>query len=144
MTKKNGTWQQGNSNQIKYPLLWLVPAAPKPITTTRPADGTVVLNYNLTFIVSDIVYADNTNKNVVISDTLQIAGDILAQLNDPAFSDDFWIDPKATLTPFEESKNDDMAVGWVVNTNIQIALLRDRCAIPTTYIPQPLTTLKYN
>ncbi len=119
-------WEIGSSSAIQYPLLW---AVPQPSSTAQK-----LLNMKFSLIFADILDPDKSNEQDVLSDTLQIALDILAQLNNPDYSDNFILDPNATLTPFTEKFDDDVA-GWKADINIKINFLSDRCAVPSTLLP---------
>src|SRR5438552_18643751 len=89
---KGDVWEIGASSEVQYPLLWVVP---QPFATKFKEAAT---KYSL--IIADLVFEDKTNEQDVLSDTQQIAFDILAQLNAPEYSDDFIIDPSALFSPF--------------------------------------------
>jgi len=123
-------WEIGASKAVQYPLMW---ASLQPSST-----GPKLLNMKFSLLFADLVFADKSNEQEVLSDTQQIALDILAQLNSPDYSDDFILDPNAQLTPFTEHFDDDVA-GWKVDINIKVNYLADRCAVPSTLLPSPLT-----
>src|SRR6185437_9408439 len=119
-------WEIGSSDPIQYPLLW---AVPQPSSMAEK-----LLNMKFSLIFADILDTDKANEKDILSDTLQIALDILAQLNNPDYSDNFILDPNTTLTPFTEKFDDDVA-GWKADINIRINFLSDRCAVPSTIVP---------
>jgi len=119
-------WEIGASGAIQYPLMW---AVPQPSSTAQK-----LLNMKFSLIFADILDSDKSNEQDVLSDTMQIALDILAQLNNPDYTDDFILDPNANLTPFTEKFDDDVA-GWKADINIKINFLSDRCAVPSTIVP---------
>ncbi len=121
-------WEIGAVGAIQYPLMW---AVPQPSSTSQK-----LLNMKFSILFADILDPDKSNEQDVLSDTLQIALDILAQLNAPDFADDFILDPNANLTPFTEKFDDDVA-GWKADINIKINFLSDRCAVPSTLVISP-------
>jgi len=123
-------WEIGASTPIQYPLMWVVP---QPSNTAQK-----LLNMKFSLLFADIVFHDKSNEQDVLSDTQQIALDILAQLNAPEFADDFILDPIAQLTPFTE-KFDDEVAGWKVDINIKVNYLADRCAVPSTLTPSAVS-----
>jgi hypothetical protein len=125
-------WEIGASKNVLYPLMWATPQA------SSTAQKLLTLKFRLYF--ADLVFEDKSNEQEVLSDTLQIALDILAQLNDPAYSDSFILDPNAQLTPYTESFDDEVA-GWKADISIKINYLSDRCAVPSSLIPSTETPL---
>ncbi len=119
-------WEIGASEAVQYPLMW---AVPQPSSTAQK-----LLNMKFSIIFADILDTDKSNEQDVLSDTMQMALDILAQLNDPDYADNFILDPNASLTPFTEKFDDDVA-GWKADINIKINFLSDRCAVPSTIVP---------
>ena len=126
------------SNTVAYPLMWVVPNG---FTTKGATDGAweAMTKYSLVF--ADIVYEDKSNEQDVLSDTQQIAFDILAQLKgvgnesqNYGTADNFELDPAIQFTNFTE-KFDDLTAGWKVDIIIRINYLADRCAVPSTIIP---------
>src|ERR1039458_3154407 len=79
-------WEIGASKSIQYPLLW---AVPQPSNTAQK-----LLNMKFSLIVADILDPDKSNEQDILSDTQQIALDILAQLNAPDYADN--LDRKST------------------------------------------------
>jgi len=123
-------WEIGAYAPVQYPLMW---AMPQPSSTSQK-----LLNMKFSLIFADIVYHDKSNEQDVLSDTQQIALDILAQLNAPEYADQFILDPSAQLTPFTEKFDDDVA-GWKVDINIKVNYLLDRCAVPSTHSPSSIS-----
>jgi len=123
-------WEIGASSPVQYPLMWVMP---QPSSTAQK-----LLNMKFSLIFADIVFHDKSNEQDVLSDTQQIALDILAQLNAPDYADDFILDPNAQLTPFTEKFDNDVA-GWKVDINIKVNYLSDRCAVPSTLVPSSVT-----
>ena len=125
-------WEIGASEAVQYPLMW---AVPQPSSTAQK-----LLNMKFSLIFADILDPDKSNEQDVLSDTMQIALDILAQLNNPDYADNFILDPSANLTPFTEKFDDDVA-GWKADINIKINFLSDRCAVPSSTVPSISTPL---
>jgi len=121
-------WEIGASGSIQYPLMW---AVPQPSSTAQK-----LLNMKFSILFADVLDPDKANEQDILSDTLQMAMDILAQLNAPNFADDFILDHNTNLTPFTEKFDDDVA-GWKLDLNIKINFLSDRCAVPSTLLINP-------
>lgn len=106
-------WNAGKSRKLKYVCLWLNCTSVTPI---KSVNG----NYNQTtfrfrVFLMDLVNKSDNNDTEVISDTIQIAQDILSELNDnPWYGDEGIIIPLAniSITPFREKLEDELSGCW--------------------------------
>lgn len=88
------------------------------------------LTYNFNIIIGDIVHKDLSNKTEVLSDTLQIALDVIYKLQDPTYD---WILDNVnniTLNDFEDEYDIEL-YGYFFEIRLKVASPFDRCAIPT-------------
>jgi hypothetical protein len=88
-----------------------------------------IVNLKMSVLFMDLVNKDLTNEMEVLSDTLQIALDFRAWMDDPDFDDLFIVDDSLVITPFYE-KGDNECTGWQMDITVRITDLKDRCAIP--------------
>lgn len=86
----------------------------------------LLLSMSLYFM--DLVKKDEGNETEVLSDQLQIAGDVISIL-DADYNDSFFVDPNVPLTPFTE-KSDDEVSGWKADLVLRIPFTKDTCVIP--------------
>jgi len=106
-------WEAGKSRKLKYVCLWLNCLSVTPI---KSVNG----NYNQTtfrfrVFLLDLVNKDNDNDTEVLSDTVQIAQDILSELNDnPWYGDEGIIIPlnNIGITLFREKLEDELNGCW--------------------------------
>lgn len=103
------------------------------------------MEYNFTFIVSDIIQRDLENQVDVLSDTLQIMDDIIGQFRLSVteslgnFNELYYLDTPITCIPFLE-KYDDLLGGWVAKVSIQVETDLDRCDAPFLPFTSPTPT----
>jgi hypothetical protein len=108
------------SGDIRYPLMWAF------------YDGVVInegvqqVNFNLVFC--DVVKQGEVNETEVLSDQLEIAKDVIAQLNDPMYSWNFDAN-NINIQPFTERWTDSVS-GYSVNITLELPYTSDRCVIP--------------
>lgn len=110
------------SEQQLYPLVW--------VDVTTSQIGYKLLSLNLIIMVMDIQKADQTNEQDTLSDTLSIAQDIFAALNNSTYQDYFTVNENASLEPIREGLPD-LVNGWKMNLNLELEQLNNRCQIPT-------------
>jgi hypothetical protein len=104
---------------LLYPLLWC---------DVRPSIfSTKVVALSIQISVLDIVKKDLSNEKDVLSDTLQIISDVVAELRNP--SEDFIINDSVTATPIKDSYQDEVA-GWNCTISIEVANPYNRCEVP--------------
>ena len=112
--------------ETKYPLLH--------IGTETATYDTSSLTYTFQFIVMDLVKKDESNEEEVLSDMLQVIGDVLSVLLNTDFDDDFLdfrqviqIQQNITCEPFTE-RFDNEVTGWTAGINIVVEFNASACA----------------
>ena len=125
----NDEWGENITNEAPtYPLLFVLPSS-----VIRDEQ---FLTHSFNVIICDIMNTKNYNNETdILSDTLQIAEDILAQFKYSVtipqgdYEEKYDIVLPANITSFSEAY-DDILVGW--NLNIQIILDNplNRCIAP--------------
>ena len=116
------------NNAPIYPLMYLIPS-----TVSRDEQ---FLTYNLNVIVADIMNTKNYDiETDLMSDTLQITEDILAQYKYSVtalqgdYEANYDIVLPANITPFSEAY-DDILVGWNLSLQIVVDNPLNRCITP--------------
>lgn len=110
------------SEQERYPLVWA------DVVSSSISENTLLLS--MVIRVMDIQKADQTNERDTLSDTLSIAQDIYAELNNPSYGEYFLIQQNVALNPMREALPD-MVNGWEMGIIFELAQTRDRCQIAT-------------
>jgi|TARA_R100001440_G_scaffold3260_1_gene8172 hypothetical protein len=112
--------------ETKYPLLH--------IGTETATYDTSSLTYTFQFIVMDLVKKDESNEEEVLSDMLQVIGDVLSVLLNSDFDDDFLdfrqviqIQQNITCEPFTE-RFDNEVTGWTAGINIVVEFNASACS----------------
>lgn len=130
-------------NSVAYPLMWVVPNG---FTTKGTTDGPWEAQTKYSLVFADIIFEDKSNEQDVLSDMQQVAFDIIAQLKgignesqNYGTGDNFELDPQITFTNFTE-KFDDLTAGWKVDIMIRVNFLADRCAVPSTFVPDNISS----
>lgn len=97
--------------------------------------------YDFKIYIGDLVKKDLGNKTEVLSDTMQIALDVIWQLQHPDY--DGVIDTDITLNDFEDSFDCEL-YGYWFDLKIKYSNPFDRCAIPINPIvtSNPLNAVK--
>lgn len=98
------------------------------LTGADIAGNTLSLNFSLYFF--DRMLPEETNETEVLSDMLEVAQDIVAQLNHPNF--EFDMSQNVTFTFFTED-TPDLLAGVQANITIEIPFLQNRCVVPSTF-----------
>lgn len=114
----------GAGPTLDYPVMWVAPH-----TTGSQIVGNE-LNLKFSIIFADLVHPDDTNLDEVHSDTLSMATDVKALLNNPANDDLFTIEENSPLEQFIE-RFDDSVAGWTLDIDFKINYTGNRCIIPT-------------
>lgn len=89
--------------------------------------------FNFRIFFLDLVkVSDQTEQNEteVISDMYQVAGDVLALLNKPAYEFDWTIVESSSISPLTESLGD-MVAGVSMEVGILVDYLTDSCQVPS-------------
>ena len=103
-----------------YPSLVMLPVS------SNVAKGEAFVTFNI--VIADILNKDRSNVDEIYSDTLQIAQDLFATLNNS--DEDFFIaDSGFTLDPFEEAF-DDVLAGWIATITIKFPFSGNICVLP--------------
>ena len=113
-------------NEVAYPLMHV---------STNTATYTLSeLTYNFQLIFMDLVKKDESNEEEVLSDMLQVAGDILSALKNSDFSNDFEhfrydirINEEINCEPFTE-RFDSQVSGWTADISITVSFDASACA----------------
>lgn len=113
-------WEIATSGDITYPMMWV-----------QLEDSEIsgkVQTMNFSFIFCDQVINGEVNENEVLSDQLEVAKDVIAQLNHPDYVWKFEADG-VTLQDFTERFTDSVA-GWTAKISLEIPFSFDRCKMP--------------
>lgn len=122
----------GKSSDVVYPLMWVV-------QQPSNVDGNNLrLRYKIVF--ADLVLKDISNEDEVLNDQMQIALDVVAQLNHPDYEWQF--ENKGSFENFY-NEYDDIATGWVLDCELIIDSPYNRCAIPFNPSPTPETEIGF-
>lgn len=125
----NDEWGDNNKDLAPtYPLLYVLPSS--------VVRGEQSLTHSFNVIICDIMNAKNYNNETdILSDTLQIAEDILAQFKYSVTASEGNYEAKydivlpSNITSFSESF-DDILVGWTLNIQIVLDNPLNRCIAP--------------
>jgi len=90
--------------------------------------NTLSLNFSLYFF--DRMLPEDTNETEVLSDMLEVAQDIVAQLAHPNL--EFDITTNTTLDFFTEN-TPDLLAGVRADITLELPYLSNRCVVPSTY-----------
>lgn len=88
------------------------------------------LTVSFSFFFMDRMLPEETDYQDVVSDQLQIAQDIIAQLSYNDF--DFEFQQSVTLNSFIEN-TPDLLAGWQTDVSLDLPYIYNRCEVPTTY-----------
>lgn len=122
----------GKSSDVVYPLMWVV-------QQPSNVDGNNLrLRYKIVF--ADLVLKDISNEDDVLNDQMQIALDVVAQLNHPDYEWQF--ENKGSFENFY-NEYDDIVTGWVLDCELIIDSPYNRCAIPFDPSPTPETEIGF-
>lgn len=123
----DGTTNDKNNAPI-YPLLYVIP---NPVVR-----GEQQLTYSFSVVIADIMNAKNYDiETQLLSDTLQMAEDVLAQFkysvtsSQGDYENKYDIVLPATLSNFSEAY-DDILVGWSIGLDIVVDNPLNRCIAP--------------
>jgi len=102
-----------------FPVLWVVPQ------TARLGKNTLV--YTIRVLVFDIDETDDSNRNEIFSDTLQILNDIFQQIMED--DDNYEVNTDLIATPFNQ-RFVDYCTGWFADIEITTDINNSLCIIP--------------
>lgn len=117
------TWDFATNGEVNCPIMM---AVLKPLPYNKNT-----LTYTFDIFIGDIVHKDLSNKTEVLSDTLQIALDVVYELQDPTYN---WVLDNVnsiTFNDFEDSFDIEL-YGYQFEVRLKVAQPFDRCAIPST------------
>lgn len=113
-------WEINTSGDVQYPLMWVV------LEDSEISGRVQTMNFS--FIFCDVVINGMVNEQEVLSDQLEIAKDVIAQLQHPSYTWNFKADGVA-LQDFTERFTDSVS-GWTVKVSLEVPFSFDRCAMP--------------
>jgi hypothetical protein len=102
-----------------FPVLWVVPQAAKL--------GKNTLVYTIRILVFDIDETDDSNRDEILSDTLQILNDIFQQFMED--DDNYEVNTELIATPFNQ-RFVDYCTGWFADIEITTDINNSLCIIP--------------
>jgi hypothetical protein len=102
-----------------FPVLWVVPQAAKL--------GKNTLVYTMRILVFDIDETDDSNRDEILSDTLQILNDIFQQIMED--DDNYEVNTDLIATPFNQ-RFVDYCTGWFADIEITTDINNSLCIIP--------------
>lgn len=115
-------WEINTSGDIQYPLMWAV------LDGVDISDNTESVKFNLIFC--DVVKGGEVNEQDVLNDQLEIAKDVIAQLQHHNYPWNFEGN-NVKLEDFTERFTDSVA-GWNASLTLELIYKSNRCAIPTS------------
>jgi hypothetical protein len=143
LTQNRDKQENIDNNAPYYPLMYVLP-------------GSVIQDeqyttYGFNILICDVMNVKNYDiQNQLLSDTLEICQDILAQfkysvdaLQGDYYTDKYDITLPANISPFMEAY-DDILVGWNLPISIQVQTPLNRCIAPFNYwdvSPTPTSTI---
>ena len=122
-------WDIATSGDINYPLMY--------VSLEDSTIGNRVEALTFSIILMDIVKGGRVNENDALSDMLEVAKDIIAQLNHPSYTWEFAND-SINISNFTERFLDSVA-GVTMRVTLNLPFSFDRCAMP--YTPTTIPTI---
>jgi len=107
-----------DTQQLRYPLFW-----------SNIQNSTIngkTLNLSFVFLVFDIVQNGEQDEQEVLSDTLSIMNDLIAELQNVQ---EIELDESINLQPFTENFGDKVS-GWRADVSVSIYNEFNKCVIP--------------
>ena len=92
------------------------------------------MSLNLSLLFMDLVHKDQRNELEVLSDQLQIATDVVAQLRAPLYEDWFLVNESVSFEDFTERFNDEVA-GYKIDITLNLSEQFNLCALPIVGAP---------
>ena len=142
LTQNRDKQDNVDNNAPYYPLMYVLPGS--------VSQDEQYTTYGFNILICDVMNVKNYDiQNELLSDTLEICQDILAQfkysvnaLQGDYYTDKYDIVLPANITPFMEAY-DDILVGWNLPMSIQVQTPLNRCIAPFNYwdiTPSPTPT----
>ncbi len=132
-TTTGDIWEIDLEKNNKFPLYHINP--------TNVEISLSQKTFNFQVFIMDMVATDNSNEQEVLSDTLQIATDIISLLKhsellqtaSAAHGEEprYYVDDDFTCEPFTETY-DNTLTGWVMDLSVIVESVLDSCDIPIT------------
>lgn len=111
---------------VTYPLMFTV-INPSTINGNR-------MSLNLSLLFMDLVHKDQRNELEVLSDTLQMGTDVVAQLRAPIYEDWFIVGDSVSFEDFTERFNDEVA-GYKIDLTLNLSEQFNLCSLPISGAP---------
>ena len=132
LTQNRDKQDNVDNNAPYYPLMYVLPGS--------VSQDEQYTTYGFNILICDVMNVKNYDiQNELLSDTLEICQDILAQfkysvnaLQGDYYTDKYDIVLPANITPFMEAY-DDILVGWNLPMSIQVQTPLNRCIAPFNY-----------
>ena len=105
-----------------YPALII---APNPATISR---GSIEISFRI--LILDLCNRDTTDTDEILSDTLQIFGDLFAHFRDNEDTYGFTIIDEAISPEPVEEAFDDIAAGWFATVTVEFPFSASNCNLP--------------
>lgn len=132
-------WDIENDGDIQYPVMQVYPTLAKMPRNAQGEFKTIQINMNIKVV--DLTQQSQENERDIHSDTLQIAQDIINELNQHPYyqNSNVSIINDINLSNLEEY-NDDFTAGWQFDLNLQLINNNTFCGIPSN----PIDGITYN
>ena len=114
-------WDMDLEKNTKYPLMFINPDSVSANTNT--------LLYTFQIFICDLVMVDDSNEQEILSDTLQIALDIITLIKEEQH-EGLYTKEDFDIEPFTE-RFDNALAGWVFTLPIEVTNDYQTCNIPT-------------
>lgn len=127
-------WDLENDRDLQYPVFQVYPETATMPINAQSQYSTIVTQLNMK--VFDLTYPGQENERDVHSDTLQIAQDIVNELNQHPFyqNSNLSLVGDIQFNAFQEFK-DDKSAGWQFSLNFQQINNNQFCGLPIEAIP---------
>ena len=114
-------WDMDLEKNTKYPLMFINPESVNANITT--------LTMNFQIFICDLVMADDSNEQEILSDTLQIALDVITLIKEEQH-EGLFTQEDFNIEPFTE-RFDNALAGWTFTLPIEVENDYQTCNIPT-------------
>ena len=120
-TESGDIWEMDLEKNTHYPLMFINP------TDVSANINTLTMNFRI--FIADLVMANEGNEQEVLSDTLQIALDVITLIREEQY-DGLYTDEDFTIEPFTEEYDNALA-GWTFTLPVTVENNYQTCNIPT-------------
>ena len=114
-------WDMDLEKNTHYPLMFINP--------DNVSAGANTLTMNFRIFIADLVMADDSNEQEILSDTLQIALDIITLIKEAQY-EGLYTNEEFNIEPFTE-RFDNALAGWTFELPIKVENDYQTCNIPT-------------